>query len=107
MYILCYSASSSADCMIVQLEQILEQIRYSNFLQETQVTESALRILSMDILAERGPLPVGEVGKMLQEFTGISTLSTYLKDKFGGLKKFLENLVSDFVIRCKHLFIYL
>jgi hypothetical protein len=48
---------------------------------------------------ERGALPVGEVGKMLQEMTGISTLSAYLKDKFGGLKKFLEIFPDDFVIR--------
>ena len=50
-------------------------------------------------MQERGPLPVGEIGKMLQEITCISTLSAYLKDKFGGLKKFLENFVDDFVIR--------
>lgn len=41
---------------------------------------------------------MGEIGKMLQEITGISTLSAYLKDKFGGLKKFLENFEEDFVI---------
>ena len=50
-------------------------------------------------MLERGALPVGEVGKMLQEMTGISTLSAYLKDKFGGLKKFLEIFPDDFVIR--------
>jgi hypothetical protein len=64
-----------------------------------QVTEGTLRSLSQDILQDRGPLPVGEIGKMLQEITGISTLSAYLKDKFGGLKKFLENYPEDFVIR--------
>lgn len=63
------------------------------------MTEGTLRSLSLDILQERGPLPVGEIGKMLQEITGISTLSAYLKDKFGGLKKFLENYPDDFVIR--------
>jgi hypothetical protein len=63
------------------------------------VTESALKSFSKDILLERGPLPVGEIGKMLQEMTGISTLSAYLKDKFGGLKKFLEIFPEDFLIR--------
>jgi hypothetical protein len=62
------------------------------------VSETTLQALSKDILNERGPLPVGEIGKMLQEITGISTLSAYLKDKFGGLKKFLENFPDDFVI---------
>ncbi len=63
------------------------------------MTESALKTLSKDILQERGPLPVGEIGKMLQEMTGISTLSAFLKDKFGGLKKFLEIFPDDFLIR--------
>ena len=64
-----------------------------------QVSEGTLRSLSQEILQDRGPLPVGEIGKTLQEITGISTLSAYLKDKFGGLKKFLENYPDDFVIR--------
>lgn len=58
-----------------------------------------MRTLSKDILVERGPLPVGEIGKMLQEITNITSLSTFLKEKFGGLKKFLENYDGDFVIR--------
>ena len=36
---------------------------------------------------ERGPVPVGEVGKLLQEMTANLTLSQTLKDKFGGLKR--------------------
>jgi hypothetical protein len=64
----------------------------------SQVSEATLQALSKDILVERGPLPVGEIGKMLQEITGISTLSAYLKDKYGGLKKFLENFPDEFVI---------
>jgi hypothetical protein len=75
----------------------------SHHLSLSQVTESALKTLSRDILLERGALPVGEVGKMLQEMTGISTLSAYLKDKFGGLKKFLEIFPDDFVIRFEFL----
>ena len=57
---------------------------------ESEVTESALRTLSMEILNDKGPLPVGEIGKLLQEITANSNLSTILKDRFGGLKRFLE-----------------
>jgi hypothetical protein len=53
----------------------------------------------MEILAEKGPLPVGEVGKMLQEATSMSALSAQLKEKFGGLKKFLEGNPDDFILR--------
>ena len=49
-------------------------------------------------------MPVGEIGKMLQDSTGITTLSTSLKLKFGGLKKFLEKYPDDFVIGVNHPF---
>jgi len=54
------------------------------------VTEPALLVLTMEILAMKGPLPVGEIGKILAEYTSIPNLSIRLKEKFGGLKKFLE-----------------
>ena len=63
-----------------------------------QITETGFRTLFRDFLLERGALPVGEIGKMLQDSTGISTLSSTLKVKFGGLKKFLEKYPEDFVI---------
>jgi hypothetical protein len=51
----------------------------SLLISSTQVTNSALRTLSREILADRGPLPVGEIGKLLQETTSITTLSSILK----------------------------
>jgi len=92
------------DPLIAPLDTLYEQIRYCNFLLGAEVSESTLQALSKEILTERGPLPVGEIGKMLQEITGISTLSAYLKDKFGGLKKFLENFEDEFVICTDHPF---
>lgn len=96
--------SVTTDCLTVSLDKFWEQIRYSSTVSDSLVTEAVLRTLSKDILNERGPLPVGEIGKMLQEITGLSTLSVYLKDKFGGLKKFLEKLPDDFVITNDHPF---
>jgi hypothetical protein len=77
---------------------IWDGIHYGNILVDGQVTEAGFRILFKDFLHEKGALPVGEIGKMLQDSTGISTLSTSLKMKFGGLKKFLEKYPEDFVI---------
>ena len=57
---------------------------------ESEVTESALRTLSMGILKDKGPLPVGEIAELLREITAISNLSTILKARFGGLKRLLE-----------------
>lgn len=88
----------------VNMAGLWEQLRYCSLLLESQVTISALRTLSREILADRGPLPVGEIGKLLQETTSIATLSTILKDQFGGLKKFLEKFPADFLISGDHPF---
>ena len=58
-----------------------------------------LKSLALDVLANKGPLPVGEVGKMLQEVIKVSALSNILREYFGGLKKFLEKYSEDFFIR--------
>lgn len=71
---------------------------------ESIVTESALIVVAMEILVVKGPLPVGEIGKVLAEMTSIPNLSHKLKDKFGGLKKFLEQYPKQFVISNDHPF---
>ena len=49
-------------------------------------------------------MPVGEIGKMLQEATANPSLSTVLKESFGGLKKFLEGYPEVFLISQDHPF---
>ena len=78
------------DPLEVGVTFIRGQVDYCCLLLEVEVTEPALRTLAGEVLADRGPLPVGEIGKMLQEITANASLSTILKEKFGGLKKFLE-----------------
>lgn len=39
---------------------------------------------------QKGPMPVGEVGKNLQLITNSDTISRRLKDQFNGLKKAIE-----------------
>ena len=63
------------------------------------VSDNALWTLCVDVLQDRGYIPVGEIGKLLQELTGSVSMSGILKDKYGGLKKFLELYVGDFLIR--------
>ena len=64
-----------------------------------QVSETLLKTLALDILSVKGPLPVGEIGKMLQEAIRVPSLSNILREYFGGLKKFLEKYPEDFFIR--------
>ena len=49
-------------------------------------------------------MPVGEIGKMLQEATANPALSGVLKESFGGLKKFLEKFPAVFLISQDHPF---
>lgn len=77
---------------------------YCDIMLESVVAEYALRQLSVEILASKGPLPVGEIGKILAEMTSIANFSQKLKEKFGGLKKFLENFPNKFVISNDHPF---
>jgi hypothetical protein len=65
---------------------------------------SQLVTLAESVLNEKGPLPVGEVGKMLQEATGNPNLSQILKERYNGLKKFLEKYSDKFIMSCDHPF---
>lgn len=86
------------------VERIWQNILYCNFVMEAIVTESAILTATIENLSIRGPLPVGEVGKMLTEICGLPQLSLHLKEKFGGLKKFLERFPDIFVFSNDHPF---
>ena len=81
-----------------------DQLCYLNIILTGRIQESALIILSKQVLLERGTLPVGEVGKILQELTCTVSLSGRLKERYGGLKKFLELYPEDFTICADHPF---
>jgi len=98
------SSKSSKDFMKLSIDRIFDSIRYCNLLLEAQITESALRTLCIEILVDKGSLPVGEIGKMLQEAVSTSSMPALLKEKFGGLKKFLERYPDDFVMNSDHPF---
>lgn len=71
---------------------------------ESAVNNEGLLILTQEILAVKGPLPVGEIGKILAELTSIPNLSVKLKERYGGLKKYLEVYPDIFVISNDHPF---
>jgi len=85
-------------------ETLQEELKFCSFLLEREITESALCTLSQVVLEEKGPMPVGEIGKMLQEATANPSLSAVLKESFGGLKKFLEHYPQVFLISQDHPF---
>jgi len=69
-----------------------------------EIDPNTLVNIADQILLEKGPLPVGEVGKMLQEATGNLQLSQMLKEKHNGLKKFLEKYSDKFIMSNDHPF---
>lgn len=79
-------------------------VEYCGLLLDAEVTAPALLALTSEILARRGRLPVGEIGKLLQEATSNPALSGALKERFGGLKKFLESFPDHFVLGRSHRF---
>ncbi|GMH71840.1 hypothetical protein TrLO_g12879 [Triparma laevis f. longispina] len=87
-----------------QLDTLRENLKFCSFLLEREITQSALKTLSQVVLEEKGPMPVGEIGKMLQEATANPSLSGVLKESFGGLKKFLEKFPEIFLISQDHPF---
>jgi hypothetical protein len=48
--------------------------------------------------------PIGEVGKCLQDITTSASLSNYLKETFGGLRKFVDMYQNEFVVSPNHPF---
>ena len=62
-----------------------------------------IRMISY-ILEQRGPLPIGEIGKQLIEFTKSDLLVRNIKQKFGGLKKAIEKFDDVFELGTDHPF---
>jgi hypothetical protein len=71
---------------------------------ESIISRVSLLDLVVEILEHKGPLPIGEVGKALAELTCIAGLSLRLKEKYGGLKKFLEEYSPTIIIGNDHPF---
>jgi len=81
-----------------------DQILYINLVSKQRISESALLRAVKIVLKDRGTLPVGEIGKTLQELTSMHVISGKLKEAFGGLKKFLEMYPEEFVVCTDHPF---
>jgi hypothetical protein len=95
---------SPRDVYYVEVSQLWHEILFCNFILQGIVSESALLSLCGEVLTERRILPVGEVGKIVSDIVASPFLSSQLKEKFGGLKKFLEKYPEIFVFSKDHPF---
>jgi hypothetical protein len=92
------------DLMSSSVEKLCESVAYSNFISENVLSESAILTFCADTLSVKGPLPAGELGKLLSEASTIANLSHKLRERFGGLKKFLERFPEKFIFSNDHPF---
>ena len=83
-------AEMSTDPLAGDVTTINYALSYSAMLLSGNISAPALVALAVQLLHIQGPMPVGEVGKCLQEITGNTALPALIKEYYGGLKKFLE-----------------
>ena len=88
----------------VNVDRLFDEISYANMAQSGELSERGFKMLFRELLEERGALPVGEIGKMLQECSGFGTITSVLKASYGGLKKFLEGCKDEILIGRNHPF---
>jgi hypothetical protein len=83
-------------------DKLLDTVFYCNFILKSIITEQALLYACIETIEMKGTLPVGEIGKVITVHSNIAQLSLHLKEKFGGLKKFLEKFPGTFVFGNDH-----
>jgi hypothetical protein len=66
------------------------------------ITDSSLLFAVIEALKLKGALPVGEVGKAMSIHCDATILSKYIKERYGGLKKYLERYPTMFVFGNDH-----
>lgn len=86
------------------LPRHLQSVYYCNFIADCILSDSAIITFCIDLLLIRGPLPAGEVGKILSEASSLQNLSHRLRERYGGLKKFLEKFPELFIFSNDHPF---
>lgn len=84
--------------------QIELAMKHAELILGAIVTPEALARLIVHIIQVKGPLPVGEIGKQLQEITSNEHLSVVLKTQYKGLKKVIEGFGKLFRLGADHPF---
>eukprot|EP01041_Mallomonas_annulata_P000479 gene479-895_t len=74
----------------VTTEEVEYCMRHAELVLASKITADAVAYLIIHVIEQRGPQPIGEIGKLLQEATGNPNLSKVLKSQFRGLKRLIE-----------------
>lgn len=65
-------------------------------------TEASLIALAKRILTKYGSVPVGKMGSLLHKAANNHNLPTIVKERYGGLKKFLQSHEDHFALGDDH-----
>jgi hypothetical protein len=86
---------SSVDILVGDLETFIKNVEYAEIVETVGWTSKSLKdiIVQLILSQSRGglALPVGEIGKGLLERTGNISIMSEIKERYGGLKRFLES----------------
>ena len=86
------------------LPSILDNLNHAKQFDTPDVTEHELVTMITKILLQCGSVPVGKLGSLLHNVMNNHSLPSMLKEKFGGLKRFLERHGGEFTIGVDHPF---
>ena len=90
--------SSSASATALSITSLTALINPSGL----PLTEPQLINLACRILADHGSVPVGKMGSLLHKAANDHTLPALLKERYGGLKKFLQAQSKYFMLGDDH-----
>jgi hypothetical protein len=96
-------AAQPADPLHTSAEELELWIKHVELV-FSPLSREALGSLIYHILKLTGPVPVGEIGKALQDMTSISTITEVIKTEFKGLKKLIELCPEYFSVGTEHPF---
>ncbi|GJD06315.1 hypothetical protein Gasu2_07400 [Galdieria sulphuraria] len=90
------------DPLYVDMTTLRNNLEYVRFIVNSEVTELGLLAFLTQILAENGCLLIGEIGQHLRSTFGKQDWSNILKERFGGLKRFLLKHSELFYVDTDH-----
>jgi hypothetical protein len=97
-----FRIGESNSSSVHSFHQLLSSIAYCHMINKGIISDSSLLFAVIQAIEMKGALPVGEVGKVMSIHGDAASLSKFIKDRFGGLKKYLERFPLLFVFGDDH-----
>jgi len=96
--------SQPTDVLDADMARILTNLQHAKQFEVPEISELELVGLIERLLMHHGSVPVGKMGSLLHTVVNNHSLPAMLKERYGGLKKFLERHPSIFRIGVDHPF---